>query len=105
MKVTHKKMYQQMRDYEQKIDSSPPYNGIDFDWEVPDDLVVASPGGVTQPAIIPQRECSVLVIPHPIIPRSMDKVTPMENTKICTPPTETLLVLLCFPIDMTLSLF
>lgn len=39
-------MYKQMRDYEQKIDSSPPYDGIDFDWEVPDDLVVASPGGV-----------------------------------------------------------
>lgn len=37
--------YQQMSNYKGSLYGTPEYNGIEYDWSVPDNLVVGSPGG------------------------------------------------------------
>jgi hypothetical protein len=39
--------YQNFQAYNGSMYGSPQYRGIEFDWEVPDNMVVASPGGVS----------------------------------------------------------
>jgi hypothetical protein len=39
--------YQNMNNYSGSLYGTPKYDGISYDWEVPDNLVIASPGGVS----------------------------------------------------------
>jgi hypothetical protein len=39
--------YQSIRDYNGSMYGEPKYNSIEYDWEVPDNMIVASPGGVS----------------------------------------------------------
>jgi hypothetical protein len=39
--------YQTLSNYSGSLYGHPQYNGIEYDWEVPDNLVVGSPGGVS----------------------------------------------------------
>ena len=39
--------YQTLSKYSGSLYGRPEYDGIEYDWEVPDNLVVGSPGGVS----------------------------------------------------------
>jgi hypothetical protein len=39
--------YQKLREYSGSLYGAPSYSGIEYDWEVPDNTVVGSPGGVS----------------------------------------------------------
>ena len=39
--------YQSLQKYQGNMYGTPTWNGIEYDWEVPDNMVIASPGGVS----------------------------------------------------------